>query len=145
MPLPPWRNRSRAGKLTCGAATVRKPVDFSRAAIAGKHDSFHARKSAETFGAAIAAVPAEAIAAKSGVRVCNGANDVIDGAASRGELGGDATRTCTIVRPDTAAKGKGARIGKRNGVKLIAEARHAERGPEGFFGQDAGLVGNVAE
>ena len=141
----PVAQSEQAGKLTSGAAAVWEPVDLPRAAIAGKHDGFHPRESAETFGAVIAAVAAEAIAAKSGVRICNGADDVIDGAASRGELGGDAARTRAIVRPDAAAEGEGTRIGKRNGFELIAEGRHAERGPEGFFGKDAGLVGNVGE
>src|ERR1700749_4950355 len=79
------------------------------------------------------------------MRICNATDDVIDAAASSGELGGDATGARLIVGPDAAAKREGARVSKCNCLVLVSERSHTERGAEGLFGEYAGLGGNVSE
>ena len=135
----------QAGKLLPGAAIEREPIDFASAAIAGDHDGLHARESAQTFGAMIAAIAAQTISAKCSMRICNVTDDVIDAAASGRELGGDATGTRSIVSPDAAAEREGACVSKCNGFGLVSERSHTEYGAEGFFGKDPGLGGNISE
>ena len=66
-------------------------------------------------------------------------------AASRGELGGDATRTRLIASPDAAAKREGTFVSKRNASLSSRNERYTEHGAEGLFGEDAGLGGNTSE
>src|SRR5579859_3688255 len=135
----------QAGELPPGAAGEREPVDLACAAIAGEHDRFHPGESAEAFRAVVATITAEPVPSKRGVRIRDGANDIVDAAASCGELRGDPVAPRAITRPDAAAQREGTPIGKPNGFALVAEGRHAEHGSEALFRKDAGLIGHVAE
>ena len=115
----------QAGELTTGAVGIWKPIDFSRAPVAGQHDGSDTGEGAKTFRPVIATVAAEPVAAKCRVGIGNDTNDIIDGATSRRDSGSYASRTRTIASPDTRAEGKGALVGKSKCLLLVDERSDA--------------------
>ena len=100
------------GELLPGAARKWKPVDFARPAVVGKHDGLDPGEGPKTLGAVVAAISTQPVSSESGVRICNDADDIVDGTTARGDSSSQATGARATASPDAAAEREGALIGQ---------------------------------